>query len=145
MRGEFPLTFMLWTNGGGQPDMRVLTYLFDQVPSMGQVVEKVAVGPVGSSRQAQNTSKPVPKHYSTGVFSPLNRAQTMARRSFSTRWCILGMSFAGSCISHPYRTGAGRHSPAQVPNPKPHMLWCCIKMRDLACGGTVEQDKQARW
>jgi hypothetical protein len=26
MRGEFLLTFMLWTNGGGQPDMRVLTW-----------------------------------------------------------------------------------------------------------------------
>ncbi len=32
---EFPLTFMLWRNGGGQLDMRVLTYLFNQVPSMG--------------------------------------------------------------------------------------------------------------
>ena len=78
---------------------------------------------------------------------------------------ILGTPYTEPCIAHPYRTGAAQHCPVQVPNPKRHMLWCCIKMRDLACdhcgfttvdmmvlsivemrgGGPVEQDMQARW
>ena len=44
---------------------------------------------------------------------------------------ILGSPSKEPCITHPYQTRAGRHSPAEVPNPKPHKLWCCIKMRDL--------------
>jgi hypothetical protein len=51
-----------------------------------QGVEKVDVGPVGDPKEAQNKVKTLQKRRS----QPLSQRLKRARRSFSTRWCILG-------------------------------------------------------
>src|SRR3712207_8218010 len=53
-----------------------------------QAVEKVVVGPVGGPKDAQNKVKTLQKRR----IQPLNQRLKRARRSFSTRWGILGSS-----------------------------------------------------
>jgi hypothetical protein len=62
--------------------------LFTEVPGIGQPVEKVVVGQVGSPREPENKAKTLQKRR----IQPLNRGQKGARRSFSTGWGVLRSS-----------------------------------------------------
>jgi hypothetical protein len=65
--------------------MQDAVYEFPRTP---QPVEKVVVGPVGSPKEARNKAKTLRKRR----FQLLVRGLKRARRSFSTRWPLLGSS-----------------------------------------------------
>ncbi len=44
---------------------------------------------------------------------------------------ILGSSYPTSRIPPPLCGRRMAYSPARVPNPKPYILWCCIKMQNF--------------
>jgi hypothetical protein len=75
--------------------------LFARVRGRLQAVEKVVVGPIGSLKQLQNTSKPVQNTTKPGFQALENGDQRTTQGSFSTRWLLLGSLYAGS------RIGAG--------------------------------------
>ena len=58
------------------------------VPKLIQAVEKVVLRVVGSPKQKPNTYKPQGQNTTKRGYKPLDGAQKMAQRSFSTRWFV---------------------------------------------------------
>jgi hypothetical protein len=65
--------------------------IFTPVLRRGQRVEKVVVGPLSDPKEPENKAKTLQRRR----FQPLDRELKRARRSFSTRWGLLGSWTSG--------------------------------------------------
>jgi hypothetical protein len=102
-----------------------LSPLFTEVPRRGQPVEKVDVGPVGGPKEARNKAKTLREQH----IQPLNQGLKRARRSFSTRWGVLGSSAVLATLLHwalKLRWGAS------------------VENRSLSCGRNVSSGVQTK-
>src|SRR5215207_5258840 len=89
---------LVWQASAKEPNFRERRKAEVQLRGTPQPVEKVVVGPVGSPKEPENKSKTLRKQR----IRPPNRGHNRARRSFSTRWGILGNSHSPGPIPSEY-------------------------------------------